>query len=165
MQHYSGEYTIDFVNPGHQILQRLTFDYNRVKIENLMDLASRMENKMLKNRVKELENKTNDIEANHEALEQYTRRNNLIISGIPESITDESVEGKCIEILNSIDVKVSESDIEACHRLPQRKNVIINFGKRKHVEKACLKSSREKLKAKDKKTLGLNEGTGYPVVS
>ena len=49
---------------------------------------------------------------------QYTRRINLEISGIPNNISDEALETKCIEILEAVDISVDNSEIEACHRLP-----------------------------------------------
>ena len=75
-------------------------------IKNLLD-----ENKRLKERVKSLEENYNehqdyiiDIAKQTQALEQYTRRNNLEISGIPNNISDEALETKCIEILEAVDI-------------------------------------------------------------
>ena len=75
-------------------------------IKNLLD-----ENKRLKERVKSLEENYNehqdyiiDIAKQTQALEQYTRRNNLEISGIPNNISDEALETKYIEILEAVDI-------------------------------------------------------------
>ena len=42
-----------------------------------------------------------DIEKQSQALEQYTRCNNLEISGIPNNISDEALETKCTETLEA----------------------------------------------------------------
>ena len=51
--------------------------------------------------------------------EQYSRRENLIISGIPESIKQERLELKVLEILETIDCRLIES--KQC-----RENLIIS---------------------------------------
>ena len=40
------------------------------------------------------------------ALEQYSRRNNLVISGIPDSVQDFDLESTVTSILSDIDVNV-----------------------------------------------------------
>ena len=82
-----------------------------------------------------------DIEKQSEAFEQYTRRNNLEISGVPNNISDEALETKCIEILEAVNISVNNSEIEACHRLPmnrrnKNKTKTVKFTNRKFVEAA-----------------------------
>ena len=105
-------------------------------IKNLLD-----ENKHLKERIKPLEENNDDhqdhiidIEKQSQALKQYTPRNNLEISEIPNNIFDESLKTKCIEILEAVDISVDNSEIEACHRVPMNwknknkpKTVIVKF--------------------------------------
>ena len=43
-----------------------------------------------------------DIEKQSQALEQYTCRSNLEISAIPNNISYEALETKCIEILEAV---------------------------------------------------------------
>ena len=80
------------------------------------------------------------MSGNH--LEQYGRRNNLEITGISDDVSDEQLEGKVIEVLNEIQVDVSRSDIEACHRIGKSKNsskkTIARFINRKYAKKALL---------------------------
>ena len=52
-------------------------------------------------------------------LEQYNRRNNLILSGIPDGISDDDLEETVTAILSDIDVQVTANDAEACHRIGQ----------------------------------------------
>ena len=50
-------------------------------------------------------------------LDQYGRRNNLEISGIPDEIDGTFLEKTSIAILKSINVDVETSRIEACHQV------------------------------------------------
>ena len=51
------------------------------------------------------------------ANEQYSRRECLEISGIPESVSDNALEDKIQGVLRGIDVEVDTENIESCHRL------------------------------------------------
>ena len=73
-------------------------------------------------KVKNLENKFMSLEINGNHLEQYGKRNNLKITGIPDDVSDENLEEKVIQVLSEIQVSVSSSDIEACHRIGKSKN-------------------------------------------
>ena len=84
-------------------------------------------------------------------IDQYIRRENVTISGLPEHINDIDLEGKVIEALQSIDVNVSSADIVSCHRLGKTKNekrkkqpskTIIRFVNRKNASK-CLKNKKK----------------------
>ena len=84
---------------------------------------------------------------------QYTRRNNIELSGICEAIDDHlelELEESVVGILNTIAVKCTANDIEACHRLPHTRNsnkhkrVITRFVNRKLCEKSFI--SRKSLK-------------------
>ena len=128
-------------------------------IKNLMK-----ENKLLNQKVCILEEKLLLQESQTYALDQYTRRNNLEITGIPEDIDDNSLEEKVIEVLGAVDITVDENDIEACHRLPptkknSKKKTIVRFVNRKFVETAVHKTSREKLLSCDVNALGFHENT------
>ena len=56
-----------------------------------------------------------DQKSNH--LNQYGRRNNLKIQGMPANVTDDELEGKVIDIFSCLGIEVKGSDIEDCHRL------------------------------------------------
>ena len=112
-----------------------------VVLKNLQD-----ENQRLRSKIGNLEKKVISLEGNGNLLEQYGRRNNLEITGIPDEIKDEDLEEKVIEILNKIDVNVSTKDIEACHRIGKSrensKKTIIQFVNRKYAKKALLNKKR-----------------------
>ena len=73
--------------------------------------------------------------------EQYNRRNCVEFSGIPDTTNDDNLEDSIIEACKDTNIDVSETDIEACHRLPVRSNatntskrVIVKFVNWKHTE-------------------------------
>ena len=107
-----------------------------ITIKNLQD-----ENKHLKTKVNVLENKIVDLEIQNNNLDQYCRRNNVEISGIPQAVSDNQLEAKVVDILKAIDVNSTTKEIEACHCLGKRKkNVIVWVINRKH----CLNALRNK---------------------
>ena len=83
-------------------------------------------------------------------LQQYIRRNNIEVVGIPSNIVDKDLERTVIDIADSIDVKISKNDIEACHRLKDRRNptgpkrTIVRFINRKKCD--ALHRNKKKLK-------------------
>ena len=88
---------------------------------------------------------------------QYTRRNNIELSGISDTIDDDELEESVVGILNAIGVNCTVNDIEACHRLPharkskrKHKRVITRFVNRKLCEKSLI--SRKSLKDIEPKT-------------
>ena len=157
----------DYKNAVAQLQQDL-LAIKDTAIKNLLD-----ENKRLKERVKLLEENCDehqdhiiDIEKQSQALEQYTRRNKLEINGVPNNISDEALETKCIGILEAVNISVDNSEIEACHRLLMNgrnknkpKTVIVKFTNRKFVKAARSKINREKLKSCSKIELGFGKNT------
>lgn len=82
------------------------------KIDNLLYRLQDLEEKS-----KEFNQKQYILEKKVAANNQYTRINNIEISGIEEEIIQEDLQPTVIRILNQIDVPVNFNDIEACHRL------------------------------------------------
>lgn len=88
-------------------------------------------------------------------LEQYGRRNNIEISGIPDSVEQNSLEKKVVSVFSTIGVDVTSNNIEACRKMPKQiEKTIARFTNRKFVKEALY--NRKKLKAMDKSSLGLN---------
>ena len=101
-------------------------------IKNLQD-----ENKRLKTKVNVLENIIINLEIQNNNVDQYSRRNNVEISGIPQSVSDNQLEEKVIDILKAIDVSITSNKIEACLCLgKKKKNVIVWVIDRKYCLKA-----------------------------
>ena len=72
------------------------------------------------------------------ANKQYSRRECLEISGVPESVTDNDLEGKVLKLLEKIDVEVHPDHIEACHWIKPNagpKKVITKMPRRKDANK------------------------------
>ena len=140
----------------------ITNDINEVRnviIKNLLE-----ENKKLRQKVSFLENKIHKTSSMIESNNQYVRRNNVEIIGIPSSVEDTDLEERVISILNEIDVPVEESDIEACHRLPvskysknKNKKTIVRFVNRKKCSEIF--NNNNKLKHIDTNSIKLPEGT------
>ena len=131
-------------------------------IENLIN-----ENKRLSEKVRLLEANFNNLnesmianEINIADQQQRSRRNNMEIHGISDSVNDDSLEHKVIDILNSAstdNVVYRSEDLEACHRLPSKngpKPVIIRFANRKKRDAAF--NSKKSLKGKNFKDLGID---------
>ena len=71
-------------------------------------------------------------------LNQYNRRENVEIIGIPSHISQRDLENYVIAFLREMNIEVSSYDIVGCHRLPKRKgqtdaNVIVRFLNRKNA--------------------------------
>ena len=82
----------------------------------------------------------NNVDFKTMQLDQYIRRESLVISGIPESITQNELENTVLTILRQIGVhNVSSYEVTACHRLFNKNTrypprTIIRFTNRKIVE-------------------------------
>ena len=50
-------------------------------------------------------------------LQQYGRRNNIVVSGIPAHVSKRDLEETVISVLSETEVNVSPNDVEACHRI------------------------------------------------
>ena len=65
-------------------------------------------------------------------MRQYTRRNNIEVTGLPDSERSEKDEHDAIKLFAEIGIVVNEMEIEACHRVPSKrrdniKPVIVRF--------------------------------------
>ena len=95
------------------------------------------------------------MEIQNNNLDHYSRRNNVEISGIPQSVIDNHLQKMVVDIFKAIDVNITTNEIEAFHRLgKKKKNVIVRVISRKH----CLKALRnkKKLKSIDKNAVGIS---------
>ena len=64
------------------------------------------------------------------AIEQYSRRECWEISCVPESVTDNDLEGKVLNLLEKIYVEAHSDHIEDCHQIKSKdgpKKVIIKI--------------------------------------
>ena len=71
----------------------------------------------LQQKVQHLEIKLADTEIAENKLEQCTRKNNIEIQGIPSTVNDNLLEDKVIDIFSQLNITISKSGIEDCHKL------------------------------------------------
>ena len=79
------------------------------------------------------------------------------IFGVPESVTDNDLEGKVPNLIEKIDVEVHPDHIEACYLLksnPGPKKVIIKMSRRKDADK--IRRAKKKLKGLDLSSIGID---------
>ena len=83
-----------------------------------------------------LEKRVIELEKSQAKAEQYSRRNNVEISGIPHEILDNNLEDKVIDIFKDAGLEIGHMGIEGCHRSNAggTKRVIVKFVNRKHSE-------------------------------
>ena len=111
-----------------RILERLTSleQSEAVNTHNIKVLQT--ENSSLKKRIKELEGFVDDVDSRFVdieksviAVEQYARRENFEISGIPLDLPQNELKAKVIDIANTITERANDpitpKDIHACHHL------------------------------------------------
>ena len=103
------------------------------EVINLNEIIIKNQNKRLKAKVNVLGNKIIDLEVQNNNLDKYSRKNNVEISGISQSVRDSHLEEKVVDMLKAIDANVTTNEIEACHCLGnKKKNVIFRAINRKH---------------------------------
>ena len=88
-----------------------------------------------------LEKRVTELQKSQAKAEQYSRRNNVEISGIRHEIPNNNLEDKVIDICMDADIEIGHMNIEGCHQLPLSRNsaggtqrVIVKFVNRKHSE-------------------------------
>ena len=111
---------------------------NIMSIKNAIIDALKEENLKLQNQVKKLEDQLFEIDQKSNNLDQYNRRNNLEIQGIPANVNDDKLEGKVTDIFSCLGIEVKGADIEDCHKLGNAnpKNTIARFVNRKRCYQA-----------------------------
>ena len=94
-------------------------------------------------------------------LKQYGGWNNIEITVIPDTVQDNELENKVIEIFDAIGVEAKSAGFEDCHRVGKSKNnskkVKARFANWKVIKNALYK--RKQLKVIDKTSIGLQNAT------
>ena len=87
------------------------------------------ENLTLKSRVDPLKEKIIELDISRNKLDQYTRRNNIEIQGIPATVSDDHLEDKVLDICKAMNLTVENSGIKGCHRIDKGnpKTTIVRF--------------------------------------
>ena len=95
------------------------------KIKGSIIVALCEENSLLHQKIEKLESRISVLEADLNKQDQCNRRNNLGIQGIPDSVPDNQLEEKVIEIFNQFNVQINTFDIEDRHRMGKSKKMTI----------------------------------------
>lgn len=142
----SGETIVKIVNKLNSAIEFLSGQVNNLKRANLQLKSNYDElaviNTNLSSRVAKAESKLIEVETNAAKLDQYGRRNNLQIDGIPDDVGDDILEEKVCQILEEIQVPIKRHEIEACHRLPSKrgekgpKKTVLRLVNRRKCEQA-----------------------------
>ena len=158
-ENYKAELQITVGNKITEAINKLNEAIN-VKLENNKDEIIQS----LKDHVDKLESQvrlledtliTNEIKKNN--ANQYSRWNNIVIRGIPQSVKYKDLEDKVINVLDKVNVKVIKNDIGACHRLGDSRKTTVKFVNRKHSFEA-LKNTKLHMSA-DLTSIGLDKNT------
>ena len=103
------------------------------------------ENELLRAKCNKLENEIVSLVSSTNQVEQYGRRNNIVISGISDDISDNDLESTVINIMKDVDVDINSSDLEGCHKISKSgrrtasKKTVVRFTNRKYCKKELLK--------------------------
>ena len=110
---------IDYQNKFDNMLSNIN-----AELTSFRDRFTKMESQLLvTRRVNDNLVKQNRIlERKCAVNEQYSRRECLEISGIPDSIPNNNLEETVLKIFSETGVSVNSRDVEACHRLNQKSN-------------------------------------------
>ena len=128
------------------------FEKNKGVISQLQDQLS-----IAANTNKILLAKVINIEKLSYGNAQYARKETIEFHGFNTDIDDKAMEGKVLQVINSIkeedQPEFKSSDIQACHKLRNKKIVICKFVSRKRMRSVV--NTRKKLKDKDLKAYGV----------
>lgn len=83
-------------------------------------------NNSLEEKVNNLEQRVYSLEKSNDSLEQYSRRNNIRITGI-EYAEGENVEQKVMDLVSKGDVDLNINDIDRAHRVGTKQDVLVKF--------------------------------------
>ena len=110
-------------------------------------LEAQNASKILQEAFQTTSSKLVEPERQHHKLEQYTRRECLDFSSIPNSVAPKDLENLILRLLQEIGINLDKSRIVACHRLGKTNRTIVKFLNRKDAENVY--SNKKKLKDVD----------------
>ncbi len=94
------------------IMKKVLDEFYNNKLSYIEELVK--ENKQLKEKMERLEDRI-------EELETYSRRNNIVVYGIPNKEQENPLK-LAVEICEKMGVKIEGKEIDAAHRIPSKKN-------------------------------------------
>lgn len=132
-------------------------EYEEIRSENK---ALRASNAELKAQCSDLARQVNEHECRILRAEQYSRRSNIEIKGIPYESSEDLVE-MVIKIGKKVGVPLVVNDIGRAHRVPtarnpSKTNVVVQFEQRQKRDKFLMNTRAANLKCSD---LGIDSGS------
>ncbi|KAL9960636.1 hypothetical protein ACROYT_G034120, partial [Oculina patagonica] len=125
-------------------------EFNKLKesVDKLKSENESLKGELLRTKVKleKQQEETDNLWTSLDDLEQYTRKNSLEISGVPETCYT-STEEVVLKVANVLEVDLTPNDIEISHKLKRRgarNTIIAKFVS--HKAKSKLYKQRTKLK-------------------
>ena len=121
---------------------------NHIKLESELSVARQVNNKLKEHIV--------SLERQCWSNSQYSRRECLEISGIPDKTDQKNLDDTAFNIFRKLDVEIDSSNIEFCHWLPSKgpKRLIIKFSKRKDANR--IHHCKKNLKGMDLTSFGIS---------
>ena len=111
-----------------------------LKVKDAIIEGLRAENLKFQQKVASLETSISKLEIDCNKQDQYSRRNNLEIQGIPSTMSGDMLEEKVIQIFEGINISVTVNDIEDCYRLGKsNNNTIVTLVNRRICKKVLEK--------------------------
>ena len=139
----------DFTVTANNLIRRYEnrFFASETELMEIQEKASRnqIQIEILKEANDEITKDIVRMEKDIVVTNQYNRRPNLVIDGIPDNIPQAELEGVCLDIIHEIGfLPVGSYEVVACHRLRKKEGdstapTIIRFVNRK-VTEFCLKN-------------------------
>lgn len=124
--------------------------------EKLADLKA--DNERLTRENNALKKRVSTLEAQMDASEQYSRRNSLRISGIPETVNDDT-DQIVLHVAETVGVNISPSEIDRSHRLGKpgnrQRDILVKFTSYRARER--LMKNRRNLKTSELRGVFVNE--------
>lgn len=136
---------------------RLLNMIRKVIQEELQPLKDQLQETLRKNETLHAQNKNLKTQVND--LEQYTRRNNVVLTGVPET-AEENIHEVVKKCGKSVGVLIHEKDIDVVHRMPAKNPtckaalIIVKFTRRIFKQKFV---SRWRMKKPTSRALGFEE--------
>ena len=91
-----------------------------------------------------------DLERQCWANAEYSRKECLEIVGFLRSVDDNSLAKKFVQVFEKVGCSIDSSNIEACHRITKRNDIIVKFCRRKSCQRLLsVKKNLQKLKIED----------------
>ena len=126
-----------------------TLNIKQITVKNFQN-----ENEKLRQKCERLERRAK-YQSEHNDLAQYGPQNNVVLSGIAEFVSDDTLKESVISVLADIDGYMEHQDIEAWHRFgkadrQKSKKAIVRFTNGKNCKK-FLSNKKKKKKKKERK--------------